>query len=173
MLQPSSGTALTASRVLLGILRILNIGTGIGLLLAIPASFLFEPTFFQFFSKQPPRVDSSLLIPVLRTWMVLALLMVALVHVQLSRLLAVVATVNSDPFVPENAVRLKAIAWCMLGIELLRLVFGVMAGAMNAAGSNIDWKFSASGWVAVVLLFVLAQVFEVGTRLRADLDTMI
>ncbi|HEY5850299.1 MAG TPA: DUF2975 domain-containing protein [Lysobacter sp.] len=166
-------TALSASRILLTILRILNIGTGIGLVIALPASFFFEPTFFEFFSKKPPRIDPSMLLPVLRMWMLLALLMVALVHVQLTRLLAVVATVRDDPFVPENAVRLKTIAWCMLGIELLRLAFGVMAGAMNAAGSNIDWEFSASGWVAVVLLFVLAQVFEVGTRMRADLDTMI
>jgi hypothetical protein len=99
--------------------------------------------------------------------------MVGLVHVQLTRLLAVVATVHDDPFVPENAVRLKTIAWCMLGMEVLRLTFGILAGTMNAAGSNIEWKFSASGWVAVVLLFVLAQVFEVGTRMRADLQTLI
>ncbi|HEY5805235.1 MAG TPA: DUF2975 domain-containing protein [Lysobacter sp.] len=166
-------TALSVSRIFLKLLRILNIGTGIGLVIALPASFFFEPMFFEFFSKKPPRIDPSILVPVLRMWLLLALLMVALVHVQLTRLLAVVATVRDDPFVPENAVRLKTIAWCMLGIELLHFVFGVMASAMNAAGSNIDWKFSASGWVAVVLLFVLAQVFEVGTRMRADLDTMI
>ena len=165
--------ALSASRILLSILRVLNILMGVGLVLAMPASFVFEPTFFEFFSKKPPRIDPSLLIPTLRVWFVLALLMVALVHVQLTRLLAVVATVHDDPFVPENAVRLKTIAWCMLGIEVLRLTFGMLAGTMNAAGSNIEWKFSASGWVAVVLLFVLAQVFEAGTRMRADLRTMI
>ncbi|QSX75911.1 DUF2975 domain-containing protein [Lysobacter arenosi] len=165
--------ALSASRILLTILRVLNILMGVGLVLAMPASFIFEPTFFEFFSKKPPRIDPSLLIPTLRVWFVLALLMVGLVHVQLTRLLAVVATVHDDPFVPENAVRLKTIAWCMLGIEVLRLTFGILAGTMNAAGSNIEWKFSASGWVAVVLLFVLAQVFEVGTRMRADLQTLI
>src|SRR5688572_1745029 len=165
--------ALTVSRILLTILRVLNILMGVGLVLAMPASFIFEPTFFEFFSKKPPRIDPAMLIPTLRVWFVLALLMVGLVHVQLTRLLAVVATVRDDPFVPENAARLKTIAWCMLGIELLRLTFGILAGTMNAAGSNIEWKFSASGWVAVVLLFVLAQVFEVGTRMRADLQTMI
>ncbi|UNK49804.1 DUF2975 domain-containing protein [Lysobacter sp. S4-A87] len=169
----ADSTALSVSRILLKILRILNIGTGLGLVIGLPASFLFEPTFFEFFSKKPPSIDPAMLLPALRVWMVMALLMVALVHVQLSRLLSVVATVPEDPFVPENAARLKTIAWCMLGIELLRLTFGILAGTMNAAGSNIDWKFSASGWVAVVLLFVLAQVFEAGARMRADLDTMI
>ena len=48
-----------------------------------------------------------------------------------------------------------------------------MAATINAAGSNVEWKFSAAGWEAVLLLFVLARVFEEGTRLRHDLETMI
>jgi hypothetical protein len=100
--------------------------------------------------------------------------MVAAVHVLLSRLLAVVETVRSgDPFVPENAVRLKTIAWCVLTTQLLHLTFGVLAATLNAAGSNVDWKFSITGWLAVVLLFVLARVFEEGTQMREDLETMI
>ncbi len=100
--------------------------------------------------------------------------MVAAVHVVLSRLLAVVETVRSgDPFVPENAARLQTIAWCVLATQLLDLTFGMMAATMNAAGSRIDWKFSVTGWVAVVLLFVLARVFEEGTLMREDLEKMI
>jgi hypothetical protein len=100
--------------------------------------------------------------------------MVAAVHVLLSRLLAVVETVRSgDPFVPENAARLKTIAWCVLATQLLDLTFGMLAATLNAAGSNVDWKFSVTGWVAVVLLFVLARVFEEGTLMREDLETMI
>ena len=98
----------------------------------------------------------------------------AAVHVMISRLLDIVATVRAgDPFVAENAARLKTIAWLMLVMELFHLLCGVMAAAMNAAGSHIDWSFSATGWVAVALLFVLAQVFEQGTRIRADLEAMI
>jgi hypothetical protein len=166
--------ALGASRILLWILRALNLLTGAGLVLALPASVIFAPQFTEFFSKQPPRIDASWLLPVLRIWILLALPMVAAVHVQLTRLLAMVETVRSgDPFVPENAVRLKTIAWCGLGIQLLDLTFGVMAAALNAAGSSVDWKFSLTGWLAVVLLFVLARVFEEGTRMRADLEAMI
>lgn len=173
MLQPHS-TALAASRVLLKVLRVFNLGMGLMLVLAVPATFLFEPQFFEFFSKRPPRIDSSWLMPVLRVWMVLALPMIAAVHVSLSRLLDVVETVRSgDPFVPENATRLNTIAWCALFIQLLELAFGVMAATLNAAGSNIEWQFSLTGWVAVVLLFVLARVFEEGTQMRADLKTMI
>lgn len=173
MLRPHS-SALNASRILLGILLAFNLLMAVCLVAAVPASFLFEPQFFEFFSKKPPRIDPSWLMPVLRLWLVLALLMVAAVHVTFSRLLAVVETVRAgDPFVPENAARLNTIAWCVLATQLLHLTFGMLAATMNAAGSNIDWKFSATGWLAVVLLFVLARVFEEGTHMREDLETMI
>ena len=174
MLRPHS-SALSASRILLRILRAFNLVMGLVLAVAFPASFLFEPHFFEFFSKQPPRIDPQWLVPVLRIWIVLALPMFAAVHVLLSRLLAVVETVRSgDPFVPENAARLKTIAWCVLAVQLLHLTFGVLAATLNAAGSTVEWTFSGlTGWVAVVLLFVLARVFEEGTLMREDLETMV
>jgi hypothetical protein len=173
VLRPHS-TALSAARILLRILRVFNLIVATWLVVAMPASFFFEPQFFAFFSKKPPHIDPTWLIPVLRIWIVLALGMVAAVHVSLSRLLAVVETVRSgDPFVPENAVRLNTIAWCLLIVQLLNLTFGMLAATMNAAGSNIHWEFSATGWLAVVLLFVLARVFEEGTQMREDLGKMI
>jgi Protein of unknown function (DUF2975) len=174
MARPQSG-ALSAARILLRVMRAFNLLTGVLLVAALPASFLFEPQFFEFFSKQPPRIDPAWLMPVLQIWLLLALAMVAAVHVLLARLLAVVETVRSgDPFVPDNAARLQTIAWCALALQLLHLTFGVMAAALNAAGSNVDWKFSGfTGWLAVVLLFVLARVFEEGTQMREDLERMI
>jgi hypothetical protein len=174
VLQPHS-SALSASRILLKVLRVLNLVMAVMLVVAIPASFLFESTFFEFFSKRPPRIDPAWLVPVLRIWIVLALPMVAAVHVSLSRLLDVVETVRSgDPFVPENAVRLKTIAWCVLANQLLHLTYGMLAATFNAAGSNVDWKFEGmTGWLAVVLLFVLARVFEEGTHMREDLEAMV
>ena len=160
--------------MLLRILRVLNFATGALLICAFVASFLFEPAFRDFFTKQPARIDAGLLLPVLRVWMVIALPVIAAVHVSLSRLLEMVETVRAgDPFVPENAARMKTIAWCTLGLQLFDLACGVMVAAMNAAGSRMDWSFSATGWLAVVLLFVLARVFEEGARIRADLEAMV
>lgn len=169
----SYATALGASRILLRILRVLNLLTGAVLIAMFLASFFFEPEFRAFFSKQP-RADAGLLLPILRFWMLLALPAIAAVHVSLSRLLEMVETVRAgDPFVPENAVRMKTIAWCTLGLQLFDLLCGAMVAAVNAAGSNMDWSFSATGWLAVVLLFVLARVFEEGARIRADLEAMV
>ena len=36
--------------------------------------------------------------------------------------------------------------------------------------SGFDWSFSLTPWLAVVLLFVLARVFDEGTRMRDDLE---
>jgi hypothetical protein len=167
-------TVLSVSRLLLRILRILNLATGALLVAAFFASFVFEPAFREFFARQPARIDPGLLLPILRLWMVIALPAIATVHVSLSRLLEMVGTVRAgDPFVPANARRMKTIAWCTLGLQLFDLACGAMVAAMNAAGSRMDWSFSATGWLAVVLLFVLARVFEEGARLRADLEAMV
>ena len=170
----SQTRALSVSRIFLWILRDINVLMGVLLVLAIPASFLYATQFFEFFSKKPADIDPAWLLPILRFGFVVGLAGVSVLHVFLTRLMAVVETVHvGDPFVPENAVRLKTMAWCALAGELLRLAFGMLASAMNAAGSNIDWELSATGWLTVCLIFVLAWVFEEGTRMRADLGTMI
>lgn len=161
-------------RLLLKFSRIFNFVACLMIALAIPASFIFEPFFTAFFTKRPPSIDPAWLMPVLRTWLVLAIPLAASVHVLLTRALEMVATVGSgDPFVPANAERLKTIAWCLLITQLLGLSFGVMAGLMNAAGSSIDWDFSLTGWISVLLVFVLARVFEEGARMREEVNAMI
>jgi hypothetical protein len=111
----------------------------------------------------------------MRLWVLTGLPMFAAVHVMLSRLLAMVGTVRAgDPFVPENAFRLRTIAWCLLVVQLFELACGLFIGILTRAGADIgDWDPSLSGWIAVVLLFVLARVFEEGARIRADLEAMV
>ena len=170
----SYATLLGLSRLLIRIARLFNILVGVLLIGMFVASFLFEPVFREFFTKQPARIDPGLLMPTLRLWALLALPMIAAVHLLFSRLLAMIDTVRAgDPFVPENGARLKTIAWCLLSLQLFNLLFGLLAATMNAAGSNIDWEFDATGWIGVLLVFVLARVFEEGARIRADLEAMI
>ena len=38
---------------------------------------------------------------------------------------------------------------------------------------NLDAGFSINGWLAVLLTFILARVFEEGARIRDDLEKMI
>jgi len=105
---------------------------------------------------------------VVRIVLSIGLIVVPLAHVALTRLRDIVATVRvGDPFVPDNARRLTAIAWAMLAIMLCDLVFGYVGMVMDP---QMGWSFSLTGWLAVLLLFVLARVFEAGTRMRDEIE---
>lgn len=167
-----SNAALRLSRLLLGILVFLNLLTGVLMIAGLGVTWLFEGVVTEYFQRR--GFDEAILVPLLRIWLVLALPMVAAVHVQLTKLLEIVRTVDQgDPFVPENAARLRTIAWALLVVQLLHLVFGVMVRAAAEANAEMHWSFSVTGWLAVLLLFVLARVFQEGARIRGDLEAMI
>jgi hypothetical protein len=105
----------------------------------------------------------------LRAIVVLGVIAAAIVHTILRRLLAIVDTVrHGDPFTLDNAVRLEAIAWRVLALEVLRFVIASIASAVWEPG-KVD-GFSIASWFAVLLLFVLSGVFAQGARMRADLE---
>jgi hypothetical protein len=66
---------------------------------------------------------------------------------------------------------LRAIAWALLAAQLVSLVIGVIAEALSTSARqvNVDAGFSISGWLAVLLTFVLARVFAEGEVMRRDL----
>jgi hypothetical protein len=109
----------------------------------------------------------------MRLVMVVGILAVPLTNLALTRLLAMVHTVDDgDPFVAGNADRLQHIAWALLGLEILHLVIGVIQSTVStpAAPLDLNWHFSLTPWLAILLLFVLARVFETGTEMREDLE---
>jgi hypothetical protein len=162
------------SRILVTIARIFNLACAAAFLAMLAASFVFEPAFRDYFTRGA-ALDPDVILPVMRLWVVAGLPMFAAVHVMLSRLLAMIGTVRAgDPFVPENAARVKTVAWCLLVVQLFELACGVFISVLTRAGADMgDWDPSLSGWIAVLLLFVLARVFEEGARIRADLEAMV
>lgn len=122
--------------------------------------------------KLSPSPEAERLIFGLRVIVVLILAMIPLNHVVLKRLLAIVETVRAgDPFVATNAYRLRAIAWVLLAAQLLSLVIGAIGAALSTPVRpvDVDAGFSISGWLAVLLAFVLARVFADGESMRRDL----
>jgi hypothetical protein len=163
--------ALKASRIVLRILIIMNwlLGAAILALLVVMPNEQWIMSAF----KLAPSPDAERVVMALRAIAVLGLVTIPLNYVLLKRLLAIVGTVRAgDPFVAANAHRLQAIAWILLGLQLLSLVIGAIAkGASSAAHPlHIDAGFSTSGWLAVLLLFVLARVFAEGARMRDELE---
>lgn len=165
---------LGASRALLKIWGIINLLSAAAFVLAVIVSFLFEPAFRDYFTREA-KLDPDVVLPILRLWVVAALPVFAAVHVMVSRLLEMIETVRAgDPFLPANAARIRTIAWCLLALQLFDLACGVFIGILTRAGADLgDWDPSLSGWVAVLLLFVLARVFEEGARIRADLEAVV
>jgi len=94
-------------------------------------------------------------------------------NVVFSRLLSIVDTVRAgDPFITRNASRLQTIAWAVLALELGRLLVAGIASAVSSPARpiHIDFDLSVTPWLSVLLLFVLARVFEHGARMRDELE---
>lgn len=121
----------------------------------------------------PAGPEAEQLVMGLRAIAVVGLAAVPLNYAVLRRLLAIVETVRAgDPFVAANAHRLQAIAWALLVLQLLSLVVGAIARAASTPAHplDVDAGFSISGWLAVLLTFLLARVFAEGTLMREDLE---
>jgi hypothetical protein len=121
----------------------------------------------------PPSAQFGPLLIGMRAIAALGLVAVPLNLAVLKRLVAMVQTVRAgDPFVAANAYRLQAIAWFLLGQQMLSLAIGLVGKSVSTPGHplHLGAGLSPSGWLAVILTFVLARVFVEGTLMREDLE---
>jgi hypothetical protein len=60
----------------------------------------------------------------------------------------------------------------LFALQVLSLVVGAIASTVSSSGHpiDIDAGFSISGWLAVLLTFLLARVFAEGAQMRDDLE---
>jgi hypothetical protein len=167
----SAPAALTVSHIVLRILLNLNWLYG-AIVFAILVGMFIAERWMMTALGFSASAEAASLVQGMRIIAALGLVGVPLNFVILSRLLAMVETVRRrDPFVAQNAVRLQTIAWAVLGQQLLQLVIGTIASSISAPAHPLHISaFSTSGWLAVVLLFVLARVFAEGSRMRDDLE---
>lgn len=164
-------SALGLSRRVLSGLRTLNIVYALGIGLMLVASLVAPEFLFRALAVRGPVWSSATL--AMRGIMVAGLAGALIAHWILTALLEMVDSVRAgDPFVVENAARLNALAWWLLAAELLHLIVGALIrlASTSAQPLDIDWTFSFTPWIAVLLLFVLARVFAQGTRMREDLE---
>lgn len=96
-------------------------------------------------------------------------------HFLLTSLRAITADVAAGhASAHQGAARLRVIAWSLLAIQLLDLAFGYVSYRYDSAtGGQIGWSFGLTGWLAVLLLFVLARVFEEGAAMRDELEATV
>jgi len=145
---------------------------GAAILTLLMATFIAEQWTFTALGVAPSSETHPMIIG-MRAIVVLGLVAIPLNYAVLRRLLAIVETVRGgDPFVAANAYRLQVIAWALLALQLLSLVIGGIGKVIStpAIPLHLDADFSTSGWLAVLLTFVLARVFAAGTLIREDLE---
>ena len=163
---------LALSRRVLRVLTKLNLLMGVLILALLFATLIAAAPVFTALGVPPSEFNSMLFLG-MRLIMALGICAVPVVHFVLTRLLTIVDTVSvGNPFVLSNAARLQGIAWAILALALIHFAVGIVAASVSttAAPLNISWGFSLTRWLAVLLLFVLARVFEQGARMREDLE---
>ena len=109
----------------------------------------------------------------MRAIMVIGIASTPITWAVFSRLLRIVESVRAgEPFTVDNAGRLRSVAWALFGLELLHICVVAIASAVSTkeVPLHISGDLDLTGWLAILLLFVLAQVFLEGTRIREDLE---
>ena len=167
----TSSSALPVANTVLRVLIVANWLFGLAILILLVAM----PTrrWIMTSLQLAPGAEADAVVLGLRAVAVIGLIAIPLNHLVLIRLQAMVDTVRAgDPFVPANAVRLQAIAWTLLVLQLFSLVVGAIGRAISSPAHpiHLDAGFSVAGWLAVVLTFVLARVFAQGTTMREELE---
>ena len=164
--------ALPIAHGVLRIVIVLNWLFGAAILVLLIATIVAEQWTMTALGIQPSP-DNWPVTNGMRAIAALGLVAIPLNYVVLKRLLAIVETVRrGDPFVAANAIRLQSIAWTLLVLQLLSMVIGGVGKAVSTAAHpvHIDAGFSTSGWLAVLLTFVLARIFAEGARMREDIE---
>ena len=157
-----------------GLLRFanwLNWTSAIGFAVVIVLSFVFVDALtaqiaLKYHGRHVPET-----VVIMRLLGVLSIAAAVAVHQLLTRVIAIVDSVRvGDPFVAINAGRLQRIGWSLLALQLLDLVLGTIALYFSRIDVDfVTWTPSFTGWIGVVMIFVLARVFRLGAGMRDDL----
>jgi hypothetical protein len=78
-----------------------------------------------------------------------------------------------DPFHPDNVARLRLIGLMLAGLELGRYAFWAISAWLFSGVNKVEPSLSLTAWFSVLVVFVLAEVFREGARLRREAELTI
>ena len=85
-----------------------------------------------------------------------------------NRLLEILKALRfGSPFVKENADRFRSIGYALLMGEGAKFGFGFLSLIFDA---EIDLNMTFLAWLAIITVFVLAEVFREGARMKEEQD---
>jgi hypothetical protein len=100
---------------------------------------------------------------------------IAVVLFIVERVRRIFATLTAgDPFHPANVPRLRAIGFSLAALELINYATNLVSGWVFPAHiKSMRFPFNPTAWFAVLVVFVLAEVFREGARLRSEAELTI
>lgn len=85
-----------------------------------------------------------------------------------NRLLEILKTLRfGSPFVKENADRFRGVGYALMMGEGAKFAFGFLSLIYDA---EVDINSSFIAWLAIIAVFVLAEVFREGARMKEEQD---
>ncbi len=78
-----------------------------------------------------------------------------------------------DPFHPDNVGRLRSIGFSLAALELISYGINLFGWAFQDLFRWNHAMFNPTAWFAVLVVFVLAEVFREGARLRSEAELTI
>jgi hypothetical protein len=112
--------------------------------------------------------------PSLASGLLAAVLYLAGVLVIVGSLRRIFMTLTAgDPFHPNNVARLRLIGAMLAGLELGRYAFWAISAWLLPGVNRVEPSLSITAWFSVLVVFVLAEVFREGARLRREAELTI
>lgn len=113
--------------------------------------------------------------PLLAVGLLALALYVGVLQYIVQRLRLIFATMTvGDPFRPDNVRRLRAIGVGLALLELIRYATPMLTNlAFKSQLQGVHWSVNVTAWFAILVVFVLAEVFREGARLRSEAELTI
>ena len=112
--------------------------------------------------------------PVIALLLTVVGLYVGGVTVVIHRLRQIFTTLTAgDPFHPANVIRLRLIGLMLVTLELTGYAISAGQVWLFPSGTREETVFSLSSWFSILVVFVLAEVFREGARLRREAELTI
>jgi hypothetical protein len=157
------------------ILRVLNwLNWGLGVPVVIAGIFVgwFGSEQLIGVLRDAGRRSPEDLLQFVRVIFILTAPMIVLAHIAFTRLIAIIDTLAANTvFSTDNADRLRHIAWALLGTQIIDVTAGIYAQVVSErSGEYLGWSFGLTGWLAALMLFILARIFRDGAVMREELE---
>ena len=169
---PAPSRLVETSSLVVRITIILNRIFFFACVLGLIASFVFPGWFALWISRTKPAAMVPSVMAGMRELIVIGITMAIATDRLLVTLNAMIATVRAgDPFIPANAKRLRFIGWCLIALQLSNIPAAELTWFFPAMGNTTPaLNLSISGWIAILMVFVLSRVFAAGSAMRDDLQ---